>query len=74
MCEQRNGLDGLAQTHLISQDAVELILVESGHPIKAHHLVLAHRVLQQERHRRAHLQQTNNSVMLVTSFNQNHVT
>ena len=42
-----DGLDGLAQTHLVSEDAVETALVERHQPVQPDVLVLAERVLQQ---------------------------
>ena len=47
-------LDGLSEAHLVGEDAVEEALVEGDEPVEADVLVLAQRVLQQERHRRLH--------------------
>ena len=47
-------LDGLSEAHLVGEDAVEESLVEGDEPVEADVLVLAQRVLQQERHRRLH--------------------
>ena len=47
-------LDGLSETHLVGEYAVEESLVEGDEPVEADVLVLAQRVLQQERHRRLH--------------------
>ena len=47
-------LDGLSEAHLVGEYAVEESLVEGDEPVEADVLVLAQRVLQQERHRRLH--------------------
>lgn len=41
MGQQRNGLDGLAQTHLVCQDAVHPPIVQCRHPVHTEQLVLA---------------------------------
>lgn len=41
MRQQRDGLDGLAQAHLIGQDAVHAAVVQSGHPVDTKELVLS---------------------------------
>lgn len=45
-----DGHDGLAETHLVSQDAVEFGVVHGGEPLESDLLVLAHLSSQQERH------------------------
>ena len=62
--EHGDGLDGLAEAHLVGQDAVEFALVHGGQPLHAHVLVLTQLVLQQERHRRLHLI-TNNAIYVI---------
>ena len=52
--EEGDGLDGLAEPHLVGEDPVEEALVQRHQPVEADVLVLAQRVLQQERHRRLH--------------------
>ena len=52
--QEGDRLDGLPQPHLVGQDAVERPLEQADHPVEADVLVLAQRVLQQERHRRLH--------------------
>lgn len=42
VAEQRDGLQGLAQTHLVGQDAVDAVLVEGYHPVEATDLVVTH--------------------------------
>ena len=39
--EEGNSLDGLAETHLISQDTVEPLVMECHEPVQAYDLVLA---------------------------------
>ena len=48
MSEKSNGLDGLAQPHLISQNAVQPLLMHGSQPVQTHMLVLTQAVLQQE--------------------------
>ena len=55
MCQQRDRLNRLAQTHLICKDAVEAVLVQRCQPVESDDLVFAQTVLQQERHRRLYL-------------------
>lgn len=40
MGEERDGLDGLAEAHFVGQDAVDVLVVQRGQPVEAHHLVL----------------------------------
>lgn len=49
MSQQSDGLDGLAQTHLVSQNAVELFLVHGDQPVESDVLVLSQRAVKQER-------------------------
>ena len=46
MREQGNGLNGLAETHLISEDTVQFILVERVEPIEPDMLIFSQRMLQ----------------------------
>ena len=50
MGQQGDGLDGLPQTHLVCQDAVEFAVMHGGQPVQADVLVLTQGVLDQERH------------------------
>ena len=52
--QEGDGLDGLAQPHLVGEDPVEEALVQRHQPVEPDVLVLSQRVLQQERHRRLH--------------------
>ncbi len=38
VAEQRDGLQRLAQAHLVGQDAVDAVLVQRDHPVQAAHL------------------------------------
>lgn len=40
VADQSDGLDGFAQTHLVSQDSVQVVVVEGHHPFQPTHLVL----------------------------------
>ena len=42
VAQKRNGLKSFAQPHLVSQNAVNVVLVESDHPIEAADLVVSH--------------------------------
>ena len=39
MCQQRNGLHRLSESHLVSKDAIETLLIEPNQPIEADFLV-----------------------------------
>jgi len=54
--EQGDGLDGLAQAHLVGQDAVKLLLVHGDQPVQADVLVLPQRAVQEEGDGRLHLE------------------
>lgn len=41
MSQQGDGLDGLAQTHFISKNTVELFLIHGDQPVKSNVLVLS---------------------------------
>mmetsp|Transcript_2278 Transcript_2278/g.9751 ORF Transcript_2278/g.9751 Transcript_2278/m.9751 type:complete len:295 (+) Transcript_2278:4010-4894(+) len=47
--EQRDGLDGFSQAHLVGEDPVESLVVAAHQPVESHVLILPQRVLQQER-------------------------
>ena len=47
--QQRDGLDRLPEAHLVGEDPVESLVVAAHQPVESHVLVLAQRVLQQER-------------------------
>mmetsp|Transcript_7127 Transcript_7127/g.27990 ORF Transcript_7127/g.27990 Transcript_7127/m.27990 type:complete len:297 (+) Transcript_7127:3995-4885(+) len=47
--EQRDGLDGFSQAHLVGEDPVESLVVAAHQPVESHVLILSQRVLQQER-------------------------
>ncbi len=51
--QERDGHDGLAQPHLVGQNAVEAAAVESHKPVQTDVLVLPQPMLQQERHLQA---------------------
>lgn len=34
VCDERNGLDGLSQTHLVSQDAIQVVVVQGHQPLQ----------------------------------------
>jgi hypothetical protein len=55
MRQQGDGLNGLAEAHFISQDAVEALVVHGDQPLKADMLVLAQLVLEQEWYLGLHL-------------------
>ena len=38
MAYKSNGLDGLTQTHLISQDSIQIVVIERYQPLKTFHL------------------------------------
>jgi hypothetical protein len=46
--EERDGLDGFAQAHLVRQDAVEVVVVQTHQPCQALHLVLLQRAAHQD--------------------------
>ena len=42
VAQKRNGLKSFAQPHLVSQNAVDVVLVESDHPVEATDLIVSH--------------------------------
>lgn len=34
VCDERDGLDGLSQTHLVGQDAVQVVVVQGHQPLQ----------------------------------------
>ena len=48
--QQRDGLDCLSEPHLISQDAIQSLVVKSHEPVKADDLVLSEGISEQEWH------------------------
>ena len=48
--QQRNSLNSFAEAHLISQNAVQLLVMECYKPIQANNLVLSQWAVQQKRH------------------------
>jgi len=48
--QQSDGLDGLAQTHLVGQNAVQLFLVHCDQPVESDVLVFSQRAVKQERY------------------------
>ncbi len=64
--KQRDGHDGLAQPHLVGQDAIQAARVESHQPVQSDVLILSQPVLQQERH----LQQVQREAVSSTSAKQ----
>jgi hypothetical protein len=44
-----DGLDGLAQAHVVGQDAADAALVETDHPVEAHQLVVLQLAALQQR-------------------------
>jgi len=52
--DQRDGLDGLAQAHLVGQDAVQVVVVEGDEPLEALDLVGLQRAAHQDRRLRVH--------------------
>jgi hypothetical protein len=54
MREEGYGLNGLAQSHFISEDPVQSPLVHGDQPVQSDMLVLAQRELKKERHRCGH--------------------
>lgn len=65
--QQRNGHDGLAEAHFISQDAVEATCVNGHEPVQANVLILSQPMLQQE----WHLQRTVTLACAYTSCSHN---
>ena len=57
MSQQRNGLYGLAQTHLVRQDTVESLVVHGDQPVQADVLILAQLVAEKERYWCLHLKE-----------------
>ena len=49
MCQQRDGLQSLAQTHFISQNTIDALLVQVDEPVHAFELIRLERESQQER-------------------------
>lgn len=60
--QQRDGLDGFAEAHLICQDAVKLLLIHGDQPVQSNVLVLTQCAVQQEGNRRFHLKRKHLSV------------
>ncbi len=54
MGKQGNGHDGLAQPHLICQDAIQAARVDGHQPVQPNVLVLSQAVLQQKRQLHRH--------------------
>ena len=40
--QQRDGLQCLSQTHFISQDSIDVVLMQSNHPVETPDLVVPH--------------------------------
>ena len=40
--QKRDCLQSLAQTHLISEDTIDVVLIEPNHPVETSHLVVSH--------------------------------
>lgn len=57
--QQRDCLNGFAETHLISKNAVQSVFVHRGKPVKTNMLVLSQRVTQKEWNSCFHLMLTN---------------
>ncbi|KAG5458152.1 MAG: hypothetical protein BJ554DRAFT_1687 [Olpidium bornovanus] len=49
VCDQRDGLDGLAESHLVGQDAVQAVVVQRHHPLQALELVFLERAADKDR-------------------------
>lgn len=39
-CQDGDGLDGFAETHIIGQDTADAALIETDHPVQPHQLVV----------------------------------
>jgi len=59
--QQRNRLNGFAQSHLVGQDTVEPVFVHRRQPVQSDVLVLSQCVTQQERHRCLYLTNDSNN-------------
>merc|ERR1719445_1540568 len=40
--KERNSLESFTQTHFVSQDSIDVVLIESNHPVETSDLVISH--------------------------------